>query len=353
MAVRRPWIEGLRPVPGSWTLMALRWLLFVAAALPSLAVALTVLGDGIGDRPYFADAPDPMPALTLVRLFEEAPGSVWGVMALAAVLAWLGNLLLTAGAVTLFGTASGDRPRVWRTVFAAGSRYLWVYLRIVLLALVLALLGARLVAFAAEHLGDYGARALWTMRARYLLVVGRVLATVGWLTLVGLFGWWCRVIVVADERRRVRRLLTVVPRLWWRRPLGALLLHYLLALAALAGGGAVLSGWRQSPGSGLGWGLLWLAVLAALSFVWHWRLRAGRLLWSSPDLLDLRTLPDAPWRLFGRLFGRLRRRPEPETPEPQTPEPQTPEPQTPEPQTATTPPAPEAKPEQLWDLDRT
>ena len=31
MAVKRPWRNGLRPVPGSARLVALRWLLFIAA----------------------------------------------------------------------------------------------------------------------------------------------------------------------------------------------------------------------------------------------------------------------------------------------------------------------------------
>ena len=38
MAVRRPWVEGLRLAPGSAKLMALRWLLFVTAALPGLGL---------------------------------------------------------------------------------------------------------------------------------------------------------------------------------------------------------------------------------------------------------------------------------------------------------------------------
>jgi hypothetical protein len=142
----------------------------------------------------------------------------------------------------------------------------------------------------------------------FFLRLGRGLATICWLTLVGVFAWWCRVIVIADERRRVRRLWSVVPRLWLRRPVGALLAHFILALAALLGGAGVLFAWRQSPAGAVGWTLLWLVVLAGLSLLWHWRLRAGRLLWSSPDLIDLRTVPDAPWRLPSRLFGKLRRR---------------------------------------------
>jgi len=289
--------------------MALRWLLFVVAALPGLAAGIDGVGKSVANRPYFAEAPDPLPMIPLMRLFDQIPGSVWGALLLAAVLAWLGNLLLTAGAVTLFGTAGGGRPRVWKTVFEAGARSLWAYLRIALVALVLAAVGTRIIAMIAERLLEHGGRALWTMRALFLLQGGRGLAAICWLTLVGVFAWWCRVIVVADERRRVRRLWTVVPRLWRRRPFGALVVHFLLALGGLAAGAGTLFAWRQSSAGGVGWALAWLAVLGALSFLWHWRLRAGRLLWSSPDLVDLRATPDAPWRLPSKLLGKLRRRP--------------------------------------------
>ena len=308
MAVKRPWWQGLRPVPGSYKLMALRWLLFVAAALPVLGAAMGGIGDGLADRPYFADAPDPLPLAPLMRMLGRVPGPVWGMLLLAPAAAWLGNLMLTAGAVALFGAPGGGRPRIWRTVFAAGTRSLWAYLRIALTAVVLAAIGARLIAVIGDEIHDHARQALWTMRSVFFLQVARGAATVCWLTLVGVFAWWCRVILVADERRRVRRLWTVVPRLWRRRPFSALVAHFLLSLAALLVGSLVIFSWRQSPAGGSGWSLAWLVVLAALSFLWHWRLRAGRLLWSSPGLIDLRAIPDAPWQLPSRLFGRLRRR---------------------------------------------
>ena len=307
MAVRRPWIDGLRPVRGSAKLITLRWLLFIGAALPGLAVAVGGIGKTLANRPYFAEAPDPLPLLPLLRMLGRLPGSIWGMLVLAAIVAWLGNLLLTAGAVALFGTARGGRPLVWRTIFEAGTRSLWAYLRIALVALVMAMLGARIIGVIAEQLLEHGKLALWTFRTQLLLQAGRGLATLCWLTLVGVFAWWCRVIVVADQRRRVRRLWTVVPRLWWRHPIVALVLHFLLALGSLFAAAAVIFFWRQSSGGARGWAVLWLLVLAGLSFLWHWRLRAGRLLWSSADLIDLRAVPDTPWRLPSRLFGKLRR----------------------------------------------
>lgn len=307
MAVRRPWLAALRPVRGSIRLMALRWLLFVAAALPALAVSLGGIRAEVANRSYFAAAPDPLPLIPLARLLERLPASIWGALLAVAVVVWAGNQLLTAGAVTLFGTAGGGRPRVWRTVFEAGTRSLWAYLRIALTALVLAALGARLIGAIGGRLLDHGQQELWTMQARLLVHAGRGAAILCWLTLVGVFAWWCRVIVVADERRRVRRVWTVVLRLWRRRPLGALALHFLLALGGLLAGAGALFAWRQSGAGVTGWALAWLAVLAGLSFLWHWRLRAGRLMWSSPDLIDLRAVPDVPWRLPARLLGALRR----------------------------------------------
>jgi hypothetical protein len=306
--VKRPWRDGIRRVPGSTRLMVLRWLLFLAAALPGLVVSMGAISKAIASRPYFAEAPDPLPLIPLIRLLGLVPGSVWGMLALTAAVAWLGQLLLTAGAVALFGTAGDARPMVWRTIFTAGSHSLWAYLRIALTALVAGVLGARIIALLSSMLLELGQDALWTMRTQFYLQFGRALLTVCWLLLVGVFAWWCRVIIVADERRRVRRLWAVVPRLWWRRPLGALGSHFLLALTSLIAGPAVLVSWRQSPSGGGGWAALWLVVLAGLSFLWHWRLRAGRLLWSSPDLLDLRTVPDAPWGLMKRLTRRARNR---------------------------------------------
>ena len=309
MAVRRPWREALRWRPGSVRLMALRWLLFVVAALPVLAAGVGGIGDTLANRPYFAEAPDPLPLLPFFRMLGRMPGAVWGMLAVAAAAAWLGNLMLTAGAVAIFGAPSGGKPRVWRTVFRVGTHALWAYLRIALVALVLGLVGVRILAAIGDRLQDHAVQSLWTMHGRFLLQAARGLATVSWLTLVGVFAWWSRVIVVADQRRRVRRLCTVVPRLWKRRPVGALLLHFLLALGGLLASAAVVVAWRQSAAGGVGWAILWLAVLAALSWLWHWRLRAGRLLWSSPELLDLRAVPDAPWGLPSRLLARRRWRP--------------------------------------------
>ena len=310
MAVKRPWLEGLRLVPGSPVLMVQRWLLFVVAALPSLAAGIRGIGDGIADRPYFVEAPDPLPMLPLIRLVDELPGSLWDMLVLAAGVAWLGNLLLTAGAVALFGTSRDDRPLVWRTIFEAGTHALWAYLRIALVALVLAALGAAILGAITGQLQEHGRQALWTLRTRFLVQVGRGLA---YPVLVDPGRSLC-LVVPADRRRR-----PAPPR------------PPVVDRGAAAVVAAAVRRFGRPPSAGPGqpdgrhrravrlasiadrqrWAGPWCGCWSssALSFLWHWRLRAGRLLWSSPDLIDLRAVPDTPWRLPSRLLGRLRRRP--------------------------------------------
>lgn len=308
MAVSRPWRTGLRPVPGSIALMALRWLLFVVAGLPSLAVAISGIGARVGSHTYFTEAPDPMPMVPLSRMLEAIPASISGILLVTALLVWFGNLMLTAGAVAIFGRTGSSSPRTLATVLESGSRSLGAYLRIAFVSLFLALLGTRLITLLSGRIMDHAREALWTLDARFDVQLLRVLATVSWLTVVGVFAWWCRVLVVADDRRRIRRTWLLVLRLWWRRPLSALVSHFLLALGTLLAGSWILFAWRQSPAGYAGWALLWLALLVALAAIWHWRLRAGQLLWSSDRFTELRSVPDEPWHLQRRIWRRLRRR---------------------------------------------
>lgn len=308
------WIAGAAPKAGSLRLILLRWLLWIAAALPGVGVAAGSLGDAVANRPEFTRAPDPLPLVGLGRLLAEIPGAAWGVLLAGAIVAWLGNLLLTAGAVEVLGANEGGRPRpvklrVLRTVFEVGTRSLWVYLRIALLALVLILIGGRLLGWVFEKIADHGELAGWTARGRWWnlpLVQGLLLF--GWMNLVGLWAWWSRVIAVVDGRRYVRRMPGLVLRVCWRRPVQAVLLHLVIALFSMTVGAAVLFAWRQSAAGPVGWIVLWLAVPLMHAYVWHWRIRACRLIWTTPDHSDLRDVPDRPWHVFRRLRERLFRR---------------------------------------------
>lgn len=306
MALRAAVVEGWRPAPGSGRLILLRFLLSIVAGLPAMAVASGVLGEAVGRRPYFTEAPDPLPIPQLMGVIARI-GPAWGAVAGGAILAWLGGLLLTAGAIALFDPA---RPtghvNVWRITFDTGTRFLWPYLRVALLALIAILAGGRAIVFVFERIADHGRAAGWTGAARVLVAIGRPLALLAWASLVGVCAWWCRVIVVADGRRQVRRLTSIVPRLGWRHPLQGVLFHWLAAMGSVLAGAGVLVAWRQSAAPTGAWLTAWLAVLLLQAVLWHWRLRSCRLLWAAPDAADLRSRPDEPWHLFRRLRARLR-----------------------------------------------
>ena len=309
MAVKRAFLEGLGTVKGSFRLVIMRWTLWILAGTPGVLIGLGALGDTVGRRPYFTEAADPLPVFELVRLAGAIPGAVWGALTAGVVGAWLGNLLLTAGAVEVLGRTRETKVRVWRTVFETGTRTFWVYLRLALLGAVLIFGGAKLLGVIFDRLVDHGAAAGWTGQslARTVpLVHGVLLLT--WATLVGVMIWWCKVITVADERRLVRRLPLMVLRLWWRRPLQGVVFHVVLSVVTLFASAAVLFGWRQSAAGPAGWIVLWLVVLGVMAFVWHWRLRACCLVWVGADLQDLQDQPDEPWHLTGRLWRRVRRR---------------------------------------------
>jgi hypothetical protein len=232
---------------------------------------------------------------------------VWGALTAGVVAAWVGNLFLTAGAVELLGGISETKVRVWRTVIETGTRSLWVFLRLAVLGAMLIFGGAKLLGVFFDRLIDHGAAAGWTghLLVRDLaLAHGMLLLT--WATLVGVMIWWCKVIAVADDRRLIRRLPPMVLRLWWRRPLQGLVFHVVLSVVTVFTSAAVLFTWRQSAAGVGGWIVLWLVVLGFLAFVWHWRLRACRLVWAAADLQDLREQPDEPWHLPRRLWRRLR-----------------------------------------------
>ncbi len=314
--MRTAWLEGVKPVAGSARLILSRWLLWIVTALPGVMAGIAGIGEGAGRQPYFTEAPRPFPLIELFRFLGRLPGGMWGLLFAGAALAWLGNLMLTAGAVEILRARSGDRVRVWRAAFDAGAARLLPYLRVAVLALLwLVILGA-LVDQGFDRLRDHarlagwtGKAAVWDLRAArlgLLLLLGST---------VGAGAMWCRVIVAADGRRHVRRLNTLVPRLWLRRPLQGLVLQVLLALASLLVGALVLFGWRQSgAGATWPWVAVWLIVLLAQSWVWHWRLRICCLIWDDPGLDRLRSTPDEPWHVFRKLsrLARRKRRPPPE-----------------------------------------
>lgn len=311
MALIAGWVEALRPVKGSVRLILLRLVLALLAGALGVAAGAARLGDTVSRRPVFVEASDPLPVAELSAFLGRFPAEIWAALAGGVLLGFGAHLLLTAGALDLLARRPDGRARVLRTVVGAGAAHLWAFLRLALLGLVLLALGAKGLAELFEKLGEVGERAGWTAETLIVrLGLARAGLTVAWATLVGLFVLWGRVIVVAESRRLVRRLPAVVLRLWWRRPVRAVGVHGVLAVTLLLVQGAILAAWRQSPAPPWGWIALWLLGLLVAAFVWHWRLRASLLIWASPDLDDLRAVPDAPWGIFRRLervWSRFRR----------------------------------------------
>jgi hypothetical protein len=304
-----PLIQAVSPVRGSVRLIALRWALSILAALPAIAAANAALSESVGKEPWFTEAPDPLPLPQFFGVMGEI-GSLVPVMFIGVVVAWLFHQLLTAAAVEILDPArEPGRVRVWRTMMDTGWRYLLVYLRVSLVALVFLFLGARVLSVVFEQLAERGVIEGWTGKTLVLtLPIAHGLLLLAWAGLVGGCAWWSRVILLRGGRRYVRRMLTLVPRAIWRSPVQGFLLHWLLGAASLLLGAAVLFAWRQAPGVATGWFALWLALLLVQSAVWHWRLRTLSLIWSLPALNDLRDKPDAPWGVFRWFKSRLRRR---------------------------------------------
>ena len=308
MAMSAPVFKALRPVPGSLRLICVRWVLSILAVLPGIATGKAALSESVGVRPWFAEAPDPLPLPQFFGMMEEI-GSAVPVMLVGVLFVWLFNQLLTAAAVEILAASSArGRVRLWRTMIDTGGRHFLAYLRVSLVALLSLALGGRILFFVFDQLNERGVIEGWTGETTmYHLPLARAAMLLAWAGLVGICAWWSRVIVVRGGRRYLRRVLLLVPRVIWRYPVQGLLVHWLAGVASLFLGAVVLVAWRQTPGLALGWLACWLGLLVLQSVVWHWRVRTLSLIWSEPSLDDMRTKPDAPWGLFRRLRNRFRR----------------------------------------------
>jgi hypothetical protein len=313
----RPVTAGLNLVPGSLQLILLRWALVALAAVPAMFAAIVGIAATVARQPYFTDVRGPLPIAQLLRLSREVPPGILATLALAAVLALVGQQVLVAGALHWLEPARGPRPSsteepVALVVIKSGGRWLWAMLRVVLLAAALSTVGLIAIDCLFERLVDHGTGQGWTGRTLWLrLPLLEVAASLVWAAIVGAWAFWCRVLMVADGRRRVRSAGVLVLRVWWRRPLAAPLFFVVLTLAMLLGSAAVLALWRQHPPTALPGviplAVTWLLVLLVQAMAWHWLLRAARLLYADASLEDLRSRPDAPLGV-GRLVRRLLRR---------------------------------------------
>jgi hypothetical protein len=316
----RPLIRGLDLVPGSRTLVALRAALVLLAALPTAAVAWVSLAGGPARQPYFTDVEGRLPLFHLLRLFDELGSSLAPLLALAALIALLGEQLLVAGGLDWLAPGrqrdTSRRTAPLRAILAKGLSWLWPMIKVLLLAALLAGLGLKLLDWGAERLEDHAEVAGWSGYAtQALLPLLRGLLALLWLALVGAWAFWCRVLMVADGRRTARCALLLAGRLCLRRPLRGPLFYVALTLLMQTVGALVLALWRQSPPASAGgaslWALSWLLVVVLQAFLWHWLLHAARLLYADGSFDDLRGRPDGPlglWAWVKRQAGRLRRR---------------------------------------------
>ena len=303
-----PAVEALRPVRGSVRLIATRWVLAILAALPGIFAARAALDDSAGRQPWFADAPDPLPLPQMLEILGQLGPAVPVLMA-GVLVAWLVQLLITAAAVEVLDPRRAPGPvRLWRGTFDTGSRFLWIYLRISLCAVVLLVAWARIVGFVFEKLADRAEVSGWTATTIiYGLGISRVTLLLAGAGLIGLCAWWSRVIVVTGGRRYVRRLLTMLVRTCWRWAFQGVIVPCVVGAASVLAAAVVLFVWRQSPGTGTIWFVLWLGLLLVQAYLWHWRLRALCLIWSSTALDDVRATPDESWHVFRRVWRRVRR----------------------------------------------
>lgn len=314
-------VDALRPAPGLIRLLGLRLGLVLLSSLPALIAGLSGVASGVARRPYYTGVEGKLPLVNLVRLFKDLPGGFLPAAAVGVVLAVLADQLLLGGAVALFDPARppGGKVRVFATVLKDGLTHLWAFLRTIGLSLVLWAIGIGLIRFIFKKLDIMAYQSGWSGQSSVLrLPLLSTFLTLLWIASCGAWAFWCRLITAADGRRRARRTGILVLRVFRRHPLRSWGIFTALTLASTLLSGAVLIAWREAEprtaGRLAGWLLLWLGTLAVQSFVWLWMVRAGRLLYASDSLADLRRTPDEPLRLFAKLLWWRRKTPAPAEP---------------------------------------
>jgi hypothetical protein len=270
-------LTTLMPARGSLRIALARWLLWLAAPLGGVSHARGVLESSVAREPYFTGAPA---ALDVGQLLELARRMRPALLALAAsaLLLWLLLQVLTAGALIRLERGRPERISLWRACWDGGSRALLPYLRAALLAAVLAGLGAALLSRIFAWLASHGEVAGWTGKTLVRdLPLARAVLTGLWVSVVGIFAFWLRVLLARERRPRVRVAAQRALRLCLRRPVSALAFHWVVASTTLAAQGAVLLAWQGAaePSPASRWLAVWLAVLLVSAYAWQWRLRAA------------------------------------------------------------------------------
>lgn len=220
------------------------------AGLPALAASLGAVSTA-AHQPYYTEVQGRLPLFHLLRLLHDLPlGSLAALTGLAVVLALLGEQILVAGGLEWLERARGGRAegRALRAVLTGGARWLLPMLRVVLLAASCAGAGLIAIRWVFDLLADHGELAGWTGRTQLLVLPAmRLLVSVLWLSFIGAWAFWCRVLMVADGRRTVRTAWLLSLRVIRRRPVRAPLFFITMTMAGQVGAGVVLVIWRQYP----------------------------------------------------------------------------------------------------------
>jgi len=283
-------------VRGSIAIIAMRVVLLVLAALPTLVMLGSAIASDPARRPYFTDVEGRLPIVHLLRFFEQLP-SLSAPIALGVVIALLGEQVLVAGALAWLGPRAERKAGVFGRVLQTGFSWLGPMLRVMLGAAVLVVAGSWAIDRLLSKIGSYGEVANWSgYTLGVLLPFLQGIATLLWTALVGAWAFWCRVVCIASERRQVRSAARVALFVFWRAPWRAPLFFVSVTVGSFLASAAVLIIWRQLPPPTVGHvifiALVWLLTLVAQAWLWHWLLRSARLLYATKRFADLHTLPD-------------------------------------------------------------
>jgi hypothetical protein len=307
----RPITRGAKLVSGSLPLILMRALLLVMTGLPMLAVSWSTLAGGAARRPYFTDVQGRLPAIHFLRFIDEMP-SLGGPIAAALLIGLLGEQVLLAGALAWLDPKSARRGPTFGPTLRVGFSWLGPMLRVTACAAVLSSLGVWGIDKLIDRIVLHGDVAGWSGRTLVLVMpLVQAIATLLWVSLVGAWAFWCRVVLVAGDRRRVRTTALLALKVFARAPARGPLFFMLVTIGCFLGSAAVLIVWRQLPPrtiEGVAFlAVVWLVALLAQAWLWHWLLRAARLLYADARFAEIRAHLDPSKSLWSRLRLRFAR----------------------------------------------
>lgn len=264
-------IELLKPVEGTFRVVASRWLLYMLAMLPGMFALSAHLNETIGKRPWFHDLQPPLDVLSTRFVLAQLGDGVALLLAGVAFI-WLLQLVWLGGSVRVLNPRT---PGVYTKVFANGWQYLARFVRIAIIAVIVT---AILQFVIGKFFGALSARAethAWPVYESYVtLNLWRASVVFVVLTLVGVIAFWMRMIAVDEERFDTRRLPWQALKLVRRRPLAVLLGQFLIVCAVLGIQALALWCWRQSP-HGAVWLAAWVVLQLVTAYVWQFRIRTA------------------------------------------------------------------------------